>query len=223
MSKLNEIKQKILALLEQIRAKILALGERFPVLKKILPKFFAAKPQGPKEDSVSLKLVYKEGSTSTRLVVVFVFIFLASFVYFGSVLSIGLYHKYSKAKVFHESKDEFAEKLAKERDRVRKDAAVISIGHISTDAVTPSGQSAFLNVDIYAICDGPETGRFLEDNGLRAHSKIIEIYRHMLNEKMSPISEAGREYARTEIIKALNQELEHGKVLQIDFFNLVVE
>lgn len=219
MSKITELKAKINASLQVLFLKI-------PFLRK-----FAEKAKSKAEASGQAKTiaepglgaVYREGSSSTRLAVVFVFIFFGAALYFGGKFVVGMAKRASQAKILEAGGSVVSGGIAKQIERVHDDAAVVSLGHLATDTIQPNGKHAYLNVDIWVVCDSPETAKFMEDTGLRVHDLIINVFRAQAEQKLSPITDEGRERTRAEIIKAINKSLEHGKIIDVNFYNLVIE
>jgi flagellar basal body-associated protein FliL len=217
ITKIQDLKTKISRSLRQILLKI-------PVLKKYVPSEATKAELAAKSGtSTTLAEVYREGFASTRLAVIFVFILFGCSLYFGGGLIRDRIKQHNKTKQLGVVEKDIAEKIKKERERVSTGASVVSIGHIATDTVKPDGSHAFINVDIWVVCDNPETARNIEETAIRTHSTIIDSFRILADQKVSPLTDQGRAQTRAEIIKAINSSLTHGKITDLNFYNLIIE
>jgi len=223
MSKLDGVKAKIQDLKGKITAAVRNILLKIPFLKKFAPTEASKAELVKKANAVGLGEVYREGNSGTRLLVIFVVFFFALFLFFGGQFVRGLLQGYGKSKYHRQMEKEYSEVVRKEVERVATAAAVISVGHIASDTVKPDGSRAFLNVDVWAVCDSPETAKVLEDTAIRTHSAIIDVIRALSEQKISPVTDEGRERLRQDIIKAINANLTHGKVTDIHFYNLIIE
>lgn len=216
MSKLDAIKEKLAGL----RGTVLEKADKIAFLKKWREKS-APSPSSP--NTYSLGTIYRQGGTGTRLQVILVFVFAAA-----SLTATGLAAKKMmsrfKSSVEHEKlKKDYAKEFEEFSKRVQSNAAVISVGRLTISAYVGEGKTALMNLDLWARMSDPQAADFAQKNDLILHDKALDALNELEREKVSLLTEHGKELARERLKEKLNRAMPKGKVEEVFFHNLVAQ
>lgn len=171
----------------------------------------------------SIVETYKSGDTRTRMQVLLVVALFAGFIY-GSTqfVSLLLTHDIfsSGEKKVDEDHQRVAEYLKqKVKDRESKQS-MVSLGKMKLNAPRRTGEKGFLQVNLFVVCDTPETASFVETNYpllLDALStKLVGLQYERL------ITTEGKENLKRRMLTIMNRALDKGEIREVYFQNIVL-
>lgn len=224
MSKITELKNKVQGKLADVKKKIPFLNKKASAKGSDAPQATASNSPEITEGSASkepgLKQIYKEGryGTKTLIFTIFVFIFvgLASSIYLG----IRVYRIIKSAKFSDSAQKDYSTQFGNLSQKAAEAASIVSLGTVTVN--TSDGHKIF-TVDIWLKSDSPHTARIIQNIDVRLRDTAIGILREVTSEKTNILSDTGKYKAKIALIKALNAELKGGKIIEIYFYNLMLE
>jgi flagellar basal body-associated protein FliL len=210
MAKLDEIKGKILAFLEKLRA------------NPKLAHFFRPKEKAP-ESPNNPTVLFREGSLRTRLQLIVVFILLIGFV--GGVWFTGkmIFGRMQKNKSLLAESKTYQKEFEDFNQRIRDNASITSVGSFTTNTWNLKGEGVRVSVDLWIRFSNPDTAAYAEAISVKVSDRIGAALSRMQIGKVSLFSDSGKQNLRDEIKRQVDPLLRQGKVMDVYFHNLVAQ
>jgi flagellar basal body-associated protein FliL len=217
MSKLDELKTKVATVRSQLAEKT----DKIPLLKAWKASREEATKRGP--NPLSVGELYRSGGVGTRLQVILIFAFAGAAVFFtyraGHKIVSGLRSSHAN----EELKKEVSHGLGEIQHHAQEEAKVVSLGQFTTNAFGgPSGE-AMVNLDLWLRVSDPTAAAFVEQNSARLNDLAMEALNAAYHRRVNFLSDDGKETVKQDILAALNKAMNHGKVEEVFFHNLVVQ
>ncbi len=222
MSKLNALKEKLAGFKAQVAEKAdkIAFIKRWREKRQVAPKTEPPLALG----NPSIGTIYREGSTFTRLqVILFVVLSLVAFVSAGSV-GVRLAGKLRSSSEHEKVKEDITHEFAEVQRKHLEKAEMLALGQFTTNAYTGPGKQQMMNIDLWIRVSDPEAASLVNSRTAVFHDKTMDALNSLYMEKVSLLSEQGKNQAREKIRESLGEALPKGHSVEEVFIqNLVFQ
>lgn len=221
MAKLDALKEK----LNTLRAGITEKLDKIAFIKKLRER----KNQQPKSaesspgSSYSLGSIYREGGTGTRLQVITVYILAVAAMAATFHVGSKMLRRLKSSEQHEQLRKDYSSGLAEMSQKIVENANLISLGKFTSSAYNGEGKTSMMAVDIWIRVSDPDTADFAQKNEAVMHDRIVDALDVAYREKIAPLTDDGKNAAKSRIMEALNEVLPNGKVEDVLFENLVVQ
>ena len=206
MSKLDEIKQKLSGFREK------------------LPKLaFLSSTKKEKAKSYSIGEIYKTGDTFTRLQVIVAALLMIAALVSAGIVGKRLWTRLGDQFADDKNKKKYAEEFAELANRAARNASIVSIGTVTVNSYTKNGDHAFLNMDIWVRVSDMDASNFVNKNEMILNDTALTVLNELFQNKISILSENGKQMARDKMLEKLNKVIPKGRVEEVFFHNLVLQ
>lgn len=215
MAKLDALKEKI----SQTQSAVSEKLDKIALFKK----WKESRAQKAAPSSHSLKQIYRQGGTRTRLQVLLIYAFALAAVFFTFQAGRKMFARLGKSVENEKLKADYSHGLEELAQRAVEKANLVSVGKFTANAYQPGRSNAVLAADVWLRVNDPAAAEFVQKNETLIYDGIVNGFSQAHRDQINPLTEEGSEATKGRIIEALNQVMGTGKVVEVFFQNMIVQ
>ena len=216
--------QKLKDLLEKLKIALNTAKQKIPFLKKkadaATANTNAIKPQ--KKDGTLAK-IYRSGNYKMRVGVILVIIFGIVFLISSTHLGIQIFQRIKKTAGKTDLQKDYANQFEGLAVKAAESASIIGLGKVIGESYRLGANKGYVSLEVWVKCDSPKTATYADSIEARLHDKMVDILKTLAQEEVNLLTDEGKSIAKQNFLKALNHELEIGKILEIYFHNMIMQ